>query len=297
MPDRSVVFTRWEHGGDPVVVTTHKDGSRTFLYDGEEYSSARSLLKKVTGRHFHHTFDQYFETSILPERLQPPRTILDLFGKEEETEKSTEDELITKLVDSFYEFKEAPGPGKGLGVDLSTRGHEVRKLLFKTCYPYMKQGRYDPDDVLQEIYKGLLTRNKGKCPWDADKSTFGYYVTMVCRGVLFNYHAKAKKRKAERDALEISEEVVQIPAPTTVSDAGSDAMAQENLRRWLIRRNGGTPEGNLAPRILPLMLAGYNYKEIGSRLGVSPSMVSKSVAHIRECSREWAEQNNIQVPA
>ena len=56
----------------------------------------------------------------------------------------------------------------------------------------------DPDDVLQEVYKGILIRNKGKCPFDEKKSAFSTYVVMVSRCVTINYINKAKKKHKER---------------------------------------------------------------------------------------------------
>ena len=58
----------------------------------------------------------------------------------------------------------------------------------------------DPEDVLQEVYKGILIRNRGKCPFDAQKSAFSTYVVMVSKCVTINYINKAKK-KAQREVF------------------------------------------------------------------------------------------------
>jgi len=76
------------------------------------------------------------------------------------------------------------------GIDLTKRGHEVAKLFYagfaRSCVRY----GYNPEDVLQEVYKGILVRNKGTCPFDASKSTFGHYVHLIIKCVLGNYHRK-----------------------------------------------------------------------------------------------------------
>ena len=82
-----------------------------------------------------------------------------------------------------------------LGIDLAARGHEVRLLLNAGFGLKMSASGYDPDDVLQEVYRGILARNKGTCPFDPTISSFGHYVHMVCDCVLKNYHRKQKRRR------------------------------------------------------------------------------------------------------
>lgn len=76
------------------------------------------------------------------------------------------------------------------GIDLKKRGHEVAKLFFAGFGRSVANYGYDPQDVLQEVYKGILIRNQGKCPWDARKSSFGHYVHLIIKCVLANYHRK-----------------------------------------------------------------------------------------------------------
>ena len=82
--------------------------------------------------------------------------------------------------------------GTALGIDLSVRGHEVRKLMWAGFGHKILRAGYDPEDVLQEVFRGLIARNKGTCPWDARKSSFGHYVHLVIGCVLrFGHGAEA----------------------------------------------------------------------------------------------------------
>lgn len=83
-----------------------------------------------------------------------------------------------------------------LGIDLTKRGHEVRKLLYAGFSLRLARGGHDPEEVLQEVYRGILARNVGKCPFDARKASFGHYVHLVITGVLCNYHKKEVRRKS-----------------------------------------------------------------------------------------------------
>lgn len=80
-----------------------------------------------------------------------------------------------------------------LGIDLTARGHEVRKLMWAGFGHKILRAGYDPEDVLQEVFRGLIARNAGQCPWDVRKSSFGHYVHMVIGCVLINYHRKQQQ--------------------------------------------------------------------------------------------------------
>lgn len=82
------------------------------------------------------------------------------------------------------------------GINLEKRGHEVRKLLYAGFGFRMARAGYDPEEVLQEVYRGILVRNQGKCPFDEKKSSFGHYVHMVISCVLSNYHRKMSKHRS-----------------------------------------------------------------------------------------------------
>lgn len=106
----------------------------------------------------------------------------------------------------------APSPMErtdGLGIDLQARGTEVRKLFYAAFARGLVKDGYDPEEVLQEVYRGLLARNLGKCPFDPKKSSFGHYVHIVARCVIANLIRKERRRAAHeigesrlnRDAL------------------------------------------------------------------------------------------------
>ncbi len=87
-----------------------------------------------------------------------------------------------------------------LGINLFTRSHEVRKILFKGFTSLITRHNLDPDDMFQEISKGIIARNRGKCPFDPRKSSFGHYVHMVCACILSNAIRK-KKRIEEHEQV------------------------------------------------------------------------------------------------
>lgn len=191
-----------------------------------------------------------------------------------------------------------------LGIDLENRSHEVRKLLFAGFGPMIHAKGYDPEDVYQEVLRGILARNQGKCPWDEKKSTFGHYVHMVCRGVVFNYHRK-QKRRAEFEQVGMYGldgdgeygvvDAAETPATYSVTHASSldpdeqvgMEMAVGSLTDYI--EATGRPESGLAIKVLPYVSKGYQRSEIADELGVEPSKVGKALSLIRKTARVWQE--------
>lgn len=165
----------------------------------------------------------------------------------------------------------------GLGIDLEKRGLEVRKLFYAAFARGLAKDGYDPEEALQEVYRGLLARNRGTCPFNAAKSSFGHYVHIVARCVLANYIRK-EKRRTMHESLESS---LSLPGGeggfsidgcpdirnTRVPDPGS----LERLSRSL----GG---GIQVESALRLLSEGYSRREVVGKLGVEPKWLDGILA-------------------
>ena len=78
------------------------------------------------------------------------------------------------------------------GIDLSQRHNEVKKIFLKHCSKMCLDNGCDPEDVLQEVYKGIIIRNSGCL--DESKSAFSTYVVMVSKCVTINHVNKIRKK-------------------------------------------------------------------------------------------------------
>lgn len=141
-----------------------------------------------------------------------PVSVKRYLGRERKTRRVQQ---VGKLLEMFAE----PEPPR-LGIDLAARGHEVRKLMWAGFGHKILRAGYDPEDVLQEIFRGIIARNAGICPWDARKSSFGHYVHMVIGCILTNYH---RKQQGVRD----HESVGLKGADGKDGDAATHAVASE----------------------------------------------------------------------
>ena len=177
------------------------------------------------------------------------------------------------------------------------KADEVRRLLWRGFAGKMLSQGYDPEDVLQEIYRGLLVRNKGRCPWDARKSTFGHYVHMVISCVLTNYHRK-QVRRIDRDVVPLDvgrngeENVVDVgqwgSCPIWEGSEVADQTALRELAEYLADVPDNVPEAQLGREILALVRAGYSRGDVVRETGYGASLVSKALAWLRRQTALWA---------
>ena len=147
-----------------------------------------------------------------------------------------------------------------LGIDLDRRGVEVRRLLYAGFGMRMARAGYDPEDVLQEVYRGILVRNRGRCPFDARKSSFGHYVHMVIECILSNYHRRESRRRAS-ECVSLDDVGVVESAVVPRTEGGTDGMAlgaMSDRVSWALADGDLTErEARLALGVLPLVQAGH----------------------------------------
>jgi DNA-directed RNA polymerase specialized sigma24 family protein len=235
-------------------------------------------------------FVKAIEEDLLPEEafIEPTQEMKDAFDKAFTLELDRLEGVVGIELGAKSERK---------GVDF--KADEVRKLLWRGFAGKMLSQGYDPEDVLQEVYRGLLVRNKGKCPWDARKSTFGHYVYMVIGCVLTNHHRK-QARRADRNAMSLTmtnkdgEELIDVGQFGSCqihegSELG-DMLALDELAGYLETLPDVTPEAELARQILSLVASGHQRAEIVRETGKKPSLVSRALAWLRRQTALWATE-------
>lgn len=318
-----IVYARSAHGSIPVrVVTPGRPpgvaGTFELLTVGGEvsarYTSARALIAALTGNKNHGlTFDRYF--GIRDQLLSVPDggSVLDLFSVP--TPALVEARKLTVAPSTAVRARPVRAQNgltvDGRGIDLDVRGHEVRKILFAGFGARIMRSGYDPDEVLQEVYRGILARNRGKCPFDAKKSSFGHYVHMVCECILNNYHRREQRRREV--------EQVGMSAPSSMRDEGEGAAtgqvdAASVADRLLVTSSSwSSPEGDgmtdamrrfhdhlaqklgrgiavdpLESKVAELLVAGLGRREIAAEVGVTQGRVTNIIASLREHAADWA---------
>lgn len=279
-------FLRYEHGSHKVLVNTLGDYGRgrvrreiTVQYPSGErsYKSFREMLKGVSGKATSGlTFDRYFRTESMD------------YG-----------DTFAEWGDLLVDSGDSVGApllvlDESRGIDLSVKHRDIERLMYSGYGKVIHYNGYDPEDVLQEIYRGILARNNGTCPFDESKSSFGHYVHMVIGCILKNYHRKRNKWKeneckakgydsdgnfTEQDGSEIA----------MVEDGYCDDVGYDRAKEELIRECERVVSGDLVCFVRPvldLLSLGHTQTYMGEHLGLSRAKVNKIVKKLRECARD-----------
>lgn len=232
---------------------------------------------------------------------------LDAFIEPSEEMKAVFDKAINLELDRLDDLVGIELGAKSERRGVTFKADEVRKLLWRGFAGKMLSQGYDPEDVLQEVYRGLLVRNKGKCPWDARKSTFGHYVYLVIGCVLTNYHRK-QVRRIDKDAASLSMKNKDGEEMADIGQFGSckihegselgDMLALDDLGKYLETLPDAGPEAVLGREILSLVASGHQRGEIVRETGKKPSLVSRALAWLRRQTALWATECGLgrQVP-
>jgi len=171
-------------------------------------------------------------------------------------------------------------PIRKLGIDIDAKYMDIKRIFFKRYLRQIIAIGEDPEDMLQEIFKGILIRNKGTCPFDPKKSAFSTYVTMVCHCVMTNHLKKYSKTRA----LE-----------TEISDTFErklNSLPEENHEaeyREMISDFSALFEGDFREVFL-LMAEGYKTREISGLTGLNSNEVRNRIKMIREAVSEKREE-------
>ena len=179
-------------------------------------------------------------------------------------------------IDLLLEFRR-----RGLGIDLGKRFGEVRKLLLAGYGDRLARSGWDVEDVLQDVYLGLLTRNRGTCPWDPEKSSFGHYVHMVCGCIVSNYGRKVNRVRdrehigmTDMDGLEVdAAEFAESPEMVSV---------ETEIRDYLDKYLGGADRD-----VFEGLVQGEGRGSLRHRVGLDVRDYDASVAEVHRVVKEY----------
>lgn len=289
------LFARTEHGGHPV---SRVEGKIQIKWPTgvSEYDSARKAIMALVNNETspsnstydpHMTFDRYFRLGRYRREDPPKLDLFDLFPM-------APDELVVVRAPSLI----LPQKGEGLvvsplGIDLAVRSKEVRKLFYAGFARRVLRYGYDPEDVLQDVYMGLIARNSGKCPFDPSKASFGHYVHMVCGCIISNYRRRYSRLErnevfgvddVEGESQDVAASDIAVSHPQDVSFLRANKELCVLLRAEALKI-GVDPD--MAVRAMSLVGDGLKNKEIAVALGASASMTSKLLQIIRSSAETW----------
>jgi DNA-directed RNA polymerase specialized sigma24 family protein len=310
------LYARTEHGGHRVVPLRDSSGFKVeWPHGARTYPSARQTIIALVNRDPsppvnaydpHLTFDRYFRRGDHQRQNEPSVDVFDLFRPSPGIAVATP-KVQLKPSNTLTVFEPEPEPLKPepeplkpeKGFDMEARALEVRKLFYAGFARKVIRMGYDPEDVLQEVYMGLLARNDGKCPFDASKSSFGHYVHMVCGCIVSNYRRRYGRieRNEVYGVTTPDNEVVDVAEADLVSvdAAQEDEAVLLSAHRVLAARVESAAleagfDARLAVRCLAFLAEGRRNKDITEATKASPTLVSKLIKLVREVARGFQSE-------
>lgn len=318
--DPQLFYSRWEDGSLPIRVYRGGPGGRWYeVLDParqvpvERHLSTRSLLTRLQGADRHWGHERYFGLGRWaqgPEDEGDAITVLDLFTGRRAGEEalSVGPEREPAGVSGSRAITVARMVGRG-ALNLEGRFKEVAKLLFKGFGLMIRRAGWDEQDVLQEVYKGLLTRNQPgmRSAWDPAKSSFGHYIHMVCRSVVFNYH-----RKQERVGRILVGCVEYADGDLSATDVASSSRFQDGASMWqeptsapdsgigaadpilrlmsFLRTSLSDPlDVMFATAMLPLVVDGHGQRDVAKLMGLTRAEYKGLRARFDEACNDWRD--------
>lgn len=165
-----------------------------------------------------------------------------------------------------YGFEE-----KKLGVDVLKHQEDIKNLFYKRQGQKLLKSGVDTEEILQEVYKGLLIRNKGKCPFDPEKSAMSTYIVMVIDCITMNYMNK-HNRTSERFLPGVEDDVA-VSYNASYEEDPSDAMFLQEVRSSF--------SGSLL-KVYDALMNGLKKTHISREYGWEIRVVNKYVKQVRE---------------
>jgi RNA polymerase sigma factor (sigma-70 family) len=278
MRRQKMLYTQQRHGSLPVEVLDR--GFRVIHGHGvhREYPNARQLLMALHGgRDPGLSFDRYFQRGAYGKRRRRSRPVLEMWRRKATT--------------------------KSLGIDLAHKWGDIPKLLQTVCGAAIRGNRYDFDDVLQEVYKGILSRNQGLSAYNPERASFARYVTLVCRSVFLNYHKKEQRRR-RREWIGVTQDqgrlgsgrnrAVSAPLDTEEACLSQVGECVRDLADFIAEREDAWrqdatlyQDARLAREVLPLVYQGMRRSEIARVTGISTPAIGRALAYLRRAAQAW----------
>ncbi len=195
----------------------------------------------------------------------------------------------------------SPDPGlvvhvTDVGIDVDKRALDIRRIFISAFRSRLKADGYDLEDVLQEVYAGIIVRNRGTCPFDPSKGTFSGYVRMVGGCIYSNYKRKHRRRRQNEisgvrtfggEIVDVAEADLESVEPFQ-DDYSSFVSTTELLSHRVAQvAPGEGVDPDLARKCIQFLLEGRYYREMAEIMDTTVSLVSQAVRLVRRVASEW----------
>lgn len=143
----------------------------------------------------------------------------------------------------------------------------------------------DEEDLLQEVFLGILARNQknGTGKFDPSRSSFSHYVHLVARSKTSQIGKKQTRWGREIPLEEIREGSFQEPS-----------QEPQALNRSLLEDFQTFLEGKQNPKLIQVLKGlqmGFSGPELATHLGVQLGEAKRLIKQIKRLASEWTQES------
>ncbi len=178
---------------------------------------------------------------------------------------------LSSIFEVIRDFESIEKPKRKLGVDVEAKANDIKSIFYKHFAKMCIQSKYEPEEMLQEIYLGILHRNKGNCPFDPAKSSLSTYIVMVSRCILFNIFNKDNKTRSRMFEPKEKDDLFRLIKDNHDFDT-----------KFLIEEARGLCKTDDMKNVFDQMLLGYNISQISNNLKIENRKVSEMTSKIKK---------------
>lgn len=160
---------------------------------------------------------------------------------------------------------------KTLGIDIEKHKEDIKNLFYKRQGQKLMKTGVDTEEVLQEVYKGILIRNRGSCPFDPEKSAMSTYIVMVVDCITMNYMNKFN-RTSDRFVTGVEDDVA-CSYNASYEEDPSDAIFLQEIRANF---------SGVLLKVYDALMNGLKKAHISREYGWEIRLVNKYVKQVRE---------------
>lgn len=171
---------------------------------------------------------------------------------------------------------------KTLGIDVGKHKEDIKNLFYKRQGQKLTKTGVDTEEVLQEVYKGLLIRNRGSCPFDPEKSAMSTYIVMVVDCITMNYMNKFN-RTSDRFLVGVEDDVASSYNASYEEDP-SDAIFLQEIRASF---------SGVLLKVYDALMNGLKKAHISREYGWEIRLVNKYVKQVREKVANLLEREDL----
>ena len=158
-----------------------------------------------------------------------------------------------------------------LGIDVGKHQEDIKKLFYKRQGQKLLKSGVNAEEILQEVYKGILIRNRGKCPFDSKKSAMSTYIVMVIDCITMNYMNKHNRIK-DRYIPGVEDDVASSYNASYEEDPSDNIFLAEVRSSFT---------GSLL-KVFDALMHGFKKSHISREFGWEIRLVNKYIKQVRE---------------